>query len=73
MNLYLNSGPVYVNKVKVVPATIGELITPIGMAYWFHWGWAPPIQDDGAKAGKGFLLHTDGFAVDDVKFITTRA
>lgn len=46
----------YVGGVKGVPANIGELLTPIGLAYWF--------ADDGAKSGRGFLLHTDGFSLE---------
>lgn len=52
----------YVEGVKRVPSNIFELLTPIGLAYWFH--------DDGTKAGSGFLLHTDGFHLEDVKLLS---
>ena len=41
---------------KKVPENIGNLLTPLGLSYWF--------ADDGAKAG--LLLHTDGFSKEDV-------
>lgn len=47
------------NGKKRVPVNIAELLTPAGLAYWF--------QDDGAKAGNGFLLHTDCFYKADVE------
>ena len=39
-----------------VPENIGNLLTPLGLSYWF--------ADDGAKAG--LFLHTDGFSKEDV-------
>jgi len=41
-----------------VPENIGNLLTPLGLSYWF--------SDDGANAGYGLLLHTDGFSKEDV-------
>jgi hypothetical protein len=41
---------------KKVPENIGNLLTPLGLSYWF--------ADDGAKAG--LFLHTDGFSKKDV-------
>jgi LAGLIDADG DNA endonuclease family len=41
---------------KKVPENIGNLLTPLGLSYWF--------ADDGAKAG--LFLHTDGFSKEDV-------
>lgn len=49
------------NGVKVVPSIIIDLITPIGLAYWYI--------DDGTQAGKGFLLHTDNFSKEHVKLL----
>lgn len=41
-----------------IPENISNLLTPLGLSYWF--------MDDGAKAGSGFFLHTDGFSKEDV-------
>lgn len=43
---------------KIIPENIGNLLTPLGLSYWF--------ADDGAKAGSGLFLHTDGFSKEDV-------
>jgi|ERR1043165_5010307 hypothetical protein len=43
---------------KTIPENIGNLLTPLGLSYWF--------MDDGAKAGSGLFLHTDGFSKEDV-------
>jgi len=43
---------------KKIPENISNLLTPLGLSYWF--------MDDGAKAGSGFFLHTDGFSKEDV-------
>jgi hypothetical protein len=40
----------YSNGVKIVPPTIGELLTARGLAYW--------AMDDGTKHGPGFALCT---------------
>ncbi len=48
---------------KRVPSNIAFLLTPIGLAFFF--------MDDGAKAGKGFLLHTDGFTKEDVALLAS--
>jgi LAGLIDADG DNA endonuclease family protein len=45
-------------RKKIVPENIGNLLTPLGLSYWF--------SDDGANAGYGLLLHTDGFSKEDV-------
>ncbi len=43
---------------KKIPKNIGNLLTPLGLSYWF--------ADDGAKAGSGLFLHTDGFSKEDI-------
>lgn len=43
---------------KKIPENISNLLTPLGLSYWF--------MDDGAKAGSGLFLHTDGFSKEDV-------
>jgi len=51
----------YVDGVKRVPATIGERLTPIGLAYW--------AMDDGSKQGSGFKFATYGFPLEDVQIL----
>ena len=43
--------------VKIIPTNIGELLTPVGLAYWF--------MDDGHshKASNGFDICTNGFTM----------
>jgi hypothetical protein len=48
----------YVNGIKIVPATISEFLTPVGLAYWF--------MDDGAAIPSGYILCTDSFLYEDV-------
>lgn len=47
--------------IKIVPVNIGELITPIGLAHW--------IKDDGYKHGKGIVLSTESFSLDDTEVL----
>lgn len=49
----------YLNKKKVVPENINELLTEVSLAYW--------IMDDGSKQGKGIHLNTYGFTQECVK------
>lgn len=49
----------YPNGTKTIPFTfIKKHLTPISLAFWF--------MDDGAKAGSGYMYHTDGFSKEDV-------
>ena len=41
-------------EVKIIPLNIGELLTPIGLAYWF--------MDDGYAERSGYMLCTDSFS-----------
>ena len=47
-----------VNKVKVVPSNIYDLLTPIALAHW--------IMGDGASRNEGLTLCTDNFTLPDV-------
>jgi hypothetical protein len=47
--------------IKTIPLNIGELLTPIGLAYW--------CQDDGYKDHNGFVLCTDSFSKSEVEFL----
>ena len=47
-----------VNKVKVVPSNIYDLLTPIALAHW--------IMGDGAARNEGLTLCTDNFILPDV-------
>jgi hypothetical protein len=46
--------------VKLIPANIGEILTPVGLAYWF--------ADDGSfhKSTGGFYLSTNSFTLAEV-------
>lgn len=48
----------YVGGVKVVPAAIASMLTPIAMAFWH--------MDDGGWVGKGIHLNTNAFTIGDV-------
>ncbi len=47
-----------VDGVKVIPADIYNLLTPIALAHW--------IMCDGGRQGTGLVLCTDNFTVIDV-------
>jgi len=47
----------YINKIKIVPKTINEYITPLSLAIW--------IMDDGCKVGSGLKLATNSFSYSD--------
>ena len=51
----------YLNGVKVIPLNIGELLTPVGLAYW--------VMDDGGKSRNNFYLNTDSFSLDEVELL----
>lgn len=53
----------YPEGKKVVPETIGDLLTPIGLAYW--------IADDGSfnKTNHAVVLHTQGFSLKEVELL----
>ena len=48
----------YPNGVKIVPADIYNLLTPIALAHW--------IMGDGSKRAKGLVLCTDNFSLQEV-------
>jgi hypothetical protein len=51
----------YVDKVKRIPNNIGNLLTPIGLAYW--------AMDDGYKIGSGFILSTNSYTLSEVELL----
>lgn len=54
----------YRDHRKVIPSTIGELLTPIGLTVWF--------MDDGStksKESRGRILCTHAFSQDEVLFL----
>lgn len=52
----------YQNKIKFIPKNIGELLTPVGLAYW--------LMGDGVYVkGKGVILCTDSFTKKDVELL----
>lgn len=52
----------YVNKVKIVPINIEEILTPVSLAYW--------AMDDGSKQGKGFHLNTYNYTLEEVQLLS---
>ncbi len=48
----------YVNKVKIIPDNIYDLLTPVAIAHW--------IQGDGTKHGNGLVICTDSFTICEV-------
>lgn len=48
----------YINKVKIIPENIYELLTPVALAYG--------IQGDGQPASNGLRLCTDSYSVQEV-------
>ena len=51
----------YHDKIKVIPEKISEVLTPIGLAFWF--------MDDGNKTGKGIHLNTNAFSEKDLNLL----
>lgn len=52
----------YIDKVKVVPLNIGDLLTAVGLAFW--------IMDDGGVGSNGTLnLHTDSYTLSEVNLL----
>jgi len=51
----------YVDRVKRIPLNIGEVLTPIGLAYW--------SMDDGYKNGNGFMFCTDSYTLSEVEIL----
>ena len=50
----------YKDRVKIVPMNIGELLTPIGLAYW--------IMDDGGLGSNGeLILHTHSYTTSEIE------
>lgn len=52
----------YVNKVKIVPINIEELLTSVSLAYW--------AMDDGNKQGKGFHFNTNSYTLEEVELLS---
>jgi len=44
----------YKNKIKTIPKNLGELLTPVGLAYWI-------MDDGGITTHKQTVLHTRSF------------
>jgi hypothetical protein len=51
----------YVGKVKVVPANIFDMLTPVSLAYWH--------MDDGGWNKGGIHLNTNSFTKDEVELL----
>jgi len=55
-NLFYNE-----KGVKIIPLNIGDLLTPIGLGYWY--------MDDGNKLNSTFELHTENYTLKEVKLL----
>jgi|GEM_PF-1319808 len=51
----------YVNGVKRIPLSIGDLLTPVSLAYW--------AMDDGCKKNTGFTFCTDSYTFEETEFL----
>lgn len=51
----------YVDRVKIIPKNIGEILTPISLAYW--------AMDDGNKKENAFYLNTDSYTFNEVELL----
>ena len=51
----------YENKIKRIPLNIGELLRPVGLAYW--------AMDDGNKKDKNFKLSTYSYTLNEVELL----
>jgi len=51
----------YPNGIKIVPANIGELLTPVGLAFW--------IMDDGGLSHGNLLLQTNSYTFEEVQLL----
>jgi hypothetical protein len=51
----------YVNKKKIVPLDLYNLLTYEALAYW--------IMGDGTKFGKGLTLQTQSFTIKEIVYI----
>lgn len=53
----------YISRVKVIPENIGDLFTPVSLAYW--------IADDGCwnKIGRYVSLSAESFTLKEVEFL----
>ena len=51
----------YINKTKVIPSNIYDLLTPVALAHL--------IMGDGAAAGKGLVLCTDSFSLEQTTLL----
>jgi hypothetical protein len=53
----------YPEGKKVISSNLGDLLTPLGLAYW--------AMDDGTLVkNAGFKFCTDGYTIEDVKFLS---
>jgi len=49
------------NRQKVVPKNIHQWLNPMVLSFWF--------MDDGSFKGSGYVLHTEGFLLPDIKIL----
>lgn len=51
----------YINKIKVIPSNIYDLITPAALAHW--------IMGDGSAANRGLVICTDCFTLEQTTLL----
>jgi len=51
----------YVNRVKIVPLNIADILTAVSLAYW--------IMGDGTWVGSGVRIQTDNFTLKEVNLL----
>ena len=51
----------YLNKKKIVPSNIAELLTPLGLAHW--------ICDDGGWSGNSTRIHANSYTLEEVNLL----
>lgn len=51
----------YVNKIKIIPKNIGDLLTARGLACW--------AIDDGSSDRSGFIFHTNCYTKEEVELL----
>jgi heme/copper-type cytochrome/quinol oxidase subunit 4 len=60
-DMFYKWDPTQNRYIKVVPSNLGELLTPLSLAIWF--------MDDGSRAGKAVRIATNGFTLEEIKFL----
>jgi hypothetical protein len=52
----------YLNRIKVIPNNIKDLLTPVALAFWI-------MDDGGLSSSNQTLLHTDSYTLKEVELL----